>query len=652
MSKGFASSYRIVLLGTGLLLCLGGLAARLVWLHVVNRDELLGTITKIRHQLITETARRGDIFDVRGAILATSRATSDIVVDPSFLRPQDEPKWPELARLIGLPETEFRRIMTTKFRTPAPAKPAASLVFDVSGGSPVAEADETPVEAVSDEERHDGAADATGRRPIQWAKLHEDVSEELYREIEKLGIRGVYREIGYRRAYPSNQLASHIIGYVNRAGDPGAGIEAYADFYLRGQNGWRVGERDGRNRELAQFRSREVPRVDGYNVTLSLDLIVQDIVEQELAAIAEKFRPLKATIIVSDPRTGFILGMGNYPSFNLNEYNKVPKDEQARMKNVAVADVYEPGSVFKIVAAAAALEERLVTPLHVFDCNLEMALNRDRGRMVSLPSEDHRMGELTVSEIISHSSNKGAAQLGLLLGEARVYDYTRKFGFGRTLGFPVGGEVPGLFAHYKKWAPIDITRITMGHSIASTVLQMHQAMTVIANDGVLLRPQVIKSITNASGAIVYRYGASELNQVISKESARQVAAMLMGVATEDGTAKEAAIAGFDVAGKTGTTQKLIEEFRADGSTRLVYSRKAHVASFVGFFPAGNPQVAISVIVDEAKMSTPSGVAYGRLVAAPSFKRIGERLIPILDIKSHHSAPVQPGFFATHKGGRL
>jgi cell division protein FtsI/penicillin-binding protein 2 len=163
---------------------------------------------------------------------------------------------------------------------------------------------------------------------------------------------------------------------------------------------------------------------------------------------------------------------------------------------------------------------------------------------------------------------------------------------------------------------------------------------------------VIKSITNASGAIVYRYGASELNQVISKESARQVAAMLMGVATEDGTAKEAAIAGFDVAGKTGTTQKLIEEFRADGSTRLVYSRKAHVASFVGFFPAGNPQVAISVIVDEAKMSTPSGVAYGRLVAAPSFKRIGERLIPILDIKSHHSAPVQPGFFATHKGGRL
>lgn len=661
MSKGFASSYRIVLLGTGLFLCLGGLGVRLVWLHVVNRDELLGTITKVRHQLIAESARRGDIFDARGAILATSRPASVLVVDPSFLRPQDEPKWPELARLINLPEAELNRIFTTKFRAPAsvPVAVAAApktnsaggLVFNVSG-TPAESAPESVTGATEtlDDDIREGAADERGRRPIQWVKLREDVSEELYQQIEKLGIRGVYREKGYRRAYPSNQLASHIIGYVNRAGEPGAGIEAYADFYLRGQSGWRVGERDGRNRELAQFRSREVPRVDGYSVTLSIDLIVQDIVEQELALIAEKFRPLKATIIVSDPRTGFILGMGNYPTFNLNEYNKVPKEEQARMKNAAVADVYEPGSVFKIVAAAAALEERLVTPKRVFDCTLETATHR--GRVVKLPSEDHRMGDLTVSEIISHSSNKGAAQLGIMLGDERFYEYARKFGFGRTLGFPVGGEVPGLFSHYKKWNPIDITRLAMGHSVASTALQMHQAMTVIANDGVLLRPQVIKQITDASGAVVYRYGASELNPVLSKDTARQVATMLMGVASSEGTAKEAAIAGFDVAGKTGTTQKLIEELRSDGTSRLVYSRKHHVASFVGFFPAGNPQVAISVIVDEAKVQSPSGVAYGRVVAAPSFKRIGEQLIPILEIKSHHSSAVKPSLLANHEGGRL
>jgi len=659
MSKGFSSSYRIVLLGTGLFLCLGGLGVRLVWLHVVNRDELLGTITKVRHQLIAESARRGDIFDARGAILATSRPASVLVVDPSYLRPQDEPKWPELARLIKVPEAELQRIFTTKFRTPVPVPAAAvavapkpgrvaQLSFDVSGGASTAAAP-AQNETLDDDVR-EGTADERGRRPIQWVKLCEDVSEELYQQIEKLGIRGVYREKGYRRAYPSNQLASHIIGYVNRAGEPGAGIEAYADFYLKGQSGWRVGERDGRNRELAQFRSREVPRVDGYSVTLSIDLIVQDIVEQELAMIVEKFRPLKATIIVSDPRTGFILGMGNYPTFNLNEYNKVAKEEQARMKNVAVADVYEPGSVFKIVAAAAALEERLVTPTRVFDCTLETATNR--GRVVKLPSEDHRMGDLTVSEIVSHSSNKGAAQLGLLLGDERFYDYARKFGFGRTLGFPVGGEVPGLFTHFKKWNPIDITRLAMGHSVASTALQMHQAMTVIANAGVLLRPQVIRQITDASGAVVYRYGASELNPVIAKETARQVATMLMAVASAEGTAKEAAIAGFDVAGKTGTTQKLIEELRGDGTSKLVYSRKHHVASFVGFFPAGNPQVAISVIVDEAQVQSPPGVAYGRLVAAPSFKRIGERLIPILEIKSHHSSAVKTSLLTTHEGGRL
>ena len=679
MSKGYASSYRIVLLSTGLFLCFGGVAVRLVWLHVVNRDELLGTIARVRRQLIDETARRGDIYDARHVTLATSRSMRVLGVDPMSLRPQDEARWPQLARLIGLPEAELRRIFTTQYRSvtetasaaPAGRDPAApaSVVFQLDAAAartsgavearvPVpsvpldsaAKAARAPADAAADGEdvEVEGAADATGRRAIRWARLRDDVSEELYDEIMKLGIRGVYGERTYRRTYPSNELASHIIGYVNKAQEPAAGIEAYCDFYLRAQNGWRVGERDGRNRELAQFNRREVPKVDGFNVTLSLDLIVQDIIEQEMAAIVAKFRPVKATIIVSRPRTGFILGMANYPTFNLNEYNKVPADELHRMKNAAVADVYEPGSVFKIVAAAGALEERLVTPNHVFDCALEKVLNR--GRMVDLPSEDHRMGHLTVSEIISHSSNKGAAQLAVLLGEPRFHGYVRKFGFGRPLGFPVGGEVAGLFRPLEKWDAIDITRIAMGHTISATVLQMHQAMSVIASDGVLLRPQIIKEITDSSGDLVYRHGPEEIARVVSPDTAQKVARMLMGVVGPEGTAKEAAIAGFDVAGKTGTTQKLVEEIRPDGSKKLVYSRKHHVASFVGFFPAGDPQVAISVVVDEAQVQTPSGVAYGRVVAAPSFKRIGERLIPVLEIKSNHQQ-ARPGLFAASEGGR-
>lgn len=658
MSKGYASSYRIVLLSAGLFLCFGGLAARLVWLHVVNRDELLGTIKGVRRQLIDETAKRGTIYDARGVTLATSRSMRVLGVDPHALRPQDERKWRRLAELIDLPEPELRRIFTTRYAVPpvaAAAAPAPVPLFRLPGPGTEDGAAETRGPVTPDtgegataslapraEIDWDGAPDDQGRRAIRWAKLRDEITEELYDEIMKLDVKGVYGQLTYRRAYPANQLAAHVIGFVNKAQEPAAGIEAYADFYLRAQNGWRVGEKDGRGRELAQYRTREVPRVDGFDVKLTLDLIVQDIIEQELAVIAEKLDPVKASIVVSDPRTGFILGMANYPSFNLNEYNKVPKEEEARMKNAAVADVYEPGSVFKIVAAAGALEERLVTPNHVFNCALEKIPHR--GRMVDLPSEDHRMGELTVSEIISHSSNKGAAQLAVLLGEQRFHNYVTKFGFGRTLGFPVGGEVRGLLNPVHKWVPIDITRVAMGHTISSTVLQMHQGMSVIASGGMLLRPQIIREVTTPGGELVYRAGREELNRAVSPETAQQVARMLMGVVGEGGTAKEAAIAGFDVAGKTGTTQKLLTETRADGTKRHYYSNRHHVGSFVGFFPAGNPQVVISVIVDEAKVKTPSGVAYGRVVAAPSFKRIGERLIPVLEIKSHHQ-PASPRLYA-------
>ena len=676
MSKGFASSYRIVLLATGLFICFGALGVRLVWLHVLDRDSLLKTIVKTRTQLIVEHARRGDIRDRNGGILATSHSRIVLGIDPAAVTPKDEKKFPQLAAMIGMPEAELRRIAGTKFRvvTPkdAPLSANASATpqaITLNFGAP---SDAGPHREKRDDDRVtrdevpalpsratasgqpdsapnedddtdlDPTPDETGRRAIRWAKLCEDVSEELNAEIQKLGLKCIASDRVYRRAYPNNQLASHVLGYVNRQQQPVAGIEAYADFYLRGQNGWSVGERDGRGRPLAQFNTRKVPPADGYSVYLSLDTIVQDIVEQELDYIAKKFEPQKATIIVSDPQTGFIWGLGNYPTFDPNEYNKVPKDEIGRMKNVAVADIYDPGSVFKIIPAAAALEERLVTPHTVFDCTIEKAINR--GTTVSLPAEDHAMGNLTVAEIISHSSNKGAAQLGLRLGEERLYNYARAFGFGTKLGYPGGVEVSGILNPHRQWRPIDITRVAMGHSISSTVLQMHQAMAVIAADGMLLRPQIIQEIRDSEGEVVYRFGPEVMGRAVSEDTARKVAAMLVGVTREGGTAKEAAIDGFDVAGKTGTSQKFI-----DGE----WSKKHHVASFVGFFPANRPLVAISVIVDDADHRAPNGVAYGRTVAAPSFKRIGERLIPILSkIKSQRatSAP-PPGLFAVNEGGR-
>ena len=667
MSKGFASNYRIVLLATGLFVAFGALGFRLVWLHVIDREALLKTITKVREQLIVEKARRGDIRDSKGAILATSQPRIVLGLDPWAVKGSDEAQFPQLAALIGIPVSELQRVARIKYREVAASPhsatlnsaPLAPVVLNLKPASERAAVAAPGADAAAagtmDDEGVDAVPDEKGRRRVRWVKLKDDLSEELNAVIQKLKLGCITSDRVYRRAYPNKELAAHLLGYVNREEQPVAGIEKYADFYLRGQDGWRVGERDGLNRELAQFRRRRVPPAHGYTVSLTIDTRVQDIVEQELAFIAGKFEPLKATIVVSDPRDGFILGMGNYPTFNPNEYNKVPKAEEARMKNVAVTDVYEPGSVFKIVAAAAALEERLVAPYTVFDCTLEKITRRiwHKGqwvnREVDLPDEDHRMGRLTVSQIISHSSNKGAAQLADRLGDERFYRYVRAFGFGARLGFPVGGEVAGLLNPYKEWVPVDITRIAMGHSVSSTVLQMHQAMGVIASGGVLLKPQLLKQVTDPNGDVVYQYDRREANRVVSAGTAAKVAEMLMGVASTEGTAREAAIPGFDVAGKTGTTQKLVEEIRPDGTTRLIYSQKQHVASFVGFFPAAAPEVVISVIVDEAKVRTPPYTAYGRIVAAPSFKRLGERLIPVLNIKSH-SPRVPPGLIAVNEGG--
>ena len=654
MSKGFASSYRIVLLATALCLCFGALGLRLVWLHVIDRDSLLKTIVKTRTQLIVEHAKRGDIRDRNGGVLATSHSRIVLGIDPSAIRPADEKKFGRLAALIGVSETEIRRLAAIKYRTVVPKTKADAVApvpaLTVPGLAPRTEepanhqTEPTPADVAdddSDETSVDPTPDEKGQHVIRWAKLCEDISEELNVEVQKLGLKCIAPERVYRRAYPNNQLAAHVLGYVNHQQQPVSGIEAYTDFYLRGQNGWSVGERDGRGRPLAQFSTRRVPPADGYTVYLSLDTIVQDVVEQELAYIAQKFDPLKATIIVSDPQTGFIWGLGNYPSFDPNHYNEVPKAEMARLKNVAIADIYDPGSVFKIVPAAGALEERLVTPYTPFDCTLEKATYR--GHVVPLPAEDHAMGTLSVSEIISHSSNKGAAQLGMLLGEERLYRYARAFGFGAKLGYPGNVEVSGILNPCQKWYPIDITRIPMGHSVASTALQMHQAMSVIAADGVLLRPQIVQKIHDASGDPVHQFARDELGRAVSVKTAQTVAQMLTGVTQKGGTAVEAAIEGFDVAGKTGTSQKFI-----DGE----WSKKHHIASFVGFFPAGAPQVAISVIVDDADHRAPNGVAYGRTVAAPSFRRIGERLIPILHIKSSRPPTVPaPGVFAANEGGR-
>ena len=640
MSRGFASNYRVVLLASLVGLSFVGLGARLVQLHVIDRERLLTYVTKARRDIIVENARRGDILDRNGAILATSKSQIVLGVDPQATRPADEPKWAQLAAFIGRPLSEVRRIITTKTRpvghgaaAPATASTANPLKFDITVSTDPEKAKTNDGVEVED------AVEQNGEHPIRWAPLCDNVDESVYDKIAALGIKGVYGNRVYRRVYPQNSLAAHLVGFVNTEGTPAAGIERYADFYLRGQDGWRESERDGKRHELAQFRTRNVDPVDGYQVKLSIDAAVQHIVEEELAAIVQKFQPNKATIIVSNARTGFLYALANYPTFNLNEYGKA---DMAALRNIAVADVLEPGSTFKIVAISGAIDRGLVGPQSTFDCSIDRIEYQNKIR--GLPKEDHHFDHrLTVREITSRSSNRGAAQLAMLMGDQPFYDHARAFGFGQLTGFPIGGEVRGLMLkpNTPEWDGLTITRMPMGQSIAATPLQIHYAMATIASGGVWLRPQVIEKICDAHGETVFKYDRVAERIVIRPETAKTMAAYLSWVTVKnEGTAPEAAIPGYDVAGKTGTSQKLV-----DGH----YSTTHHVASFVGFFPAGRPEVVISVIVDGGDERAPLGVAYGAKVAAPSFKHIGEQLVQYLHIEP--VAAPRPALFAMEGGRR-
>jgi len=604
MSKGFAN-HRLTLLSLGVVACFMAVGVRLVYLQVVDRDELLRFVDKARRQIVIEHARRGAILDARGNLLATSRSELTVAVDAwalaDYLAAEKNParrarktaeeqaKRITLAALLGLPLAEVEKAFIPGLR---PIKPEA--------------------------DKRDGKVD--GLTKDRWVKLREGISEATYDRIEALNVRGLTAERVYRRVYPGNELAAHLLGFVNKEGAAAAGVESKFDLYLKGEDGWIESEKDGARREMAQFRSREVPVQDGHDVVLTIDSVVQHMIENELRGIGAKYQPKFATIIVSDPMSGRILGMANYPSFNLNEYNKAPLDVQ---RNRAITDQIEPGSVFKIVAAGAALDQGLVTPLTGFDCSNPLV--NYKGRDLKLPKEDHDFGRLTVAEIVSHSSNRGAAQLAMLMGEQRFYDYAQKFGFGQRTGFQLGGEERGMLASPKHWDGLTITRMPMGHAVAATPLQMHMAMSAVANGGVLLRPQIIQEIRDAEGKVTQTFGPERVGQVLKPSTSALLAQLLHGVVGPEGTGAGFDVPGFEIAAKTGTTQKII-----DGR----YVTTHHVGSFVGFFPASRPEVVLTVIVDDARV--PGGSNYGRAVAAPVFHRLAEQLVQYLDIK-----PVQP-----------
>ena len=451
------------------------------------------------------------------------------------------------------------------------------------------------------------------RRRFLIVKRRIDPKDES--RVEALGISGVYLYEESMRVYPNCELASQTLGFVNMNGDGGAGIELLYDRELEGIQGQITFEVDARRRP---FRGKVlVPSRQGNSLILSLDRSIQYIAERELAAGVESTRAAGGTAIVMESDSGRILALANYPGFNSNAYNEYPQELH---RNRAVTDYFEPGSTFKVVVAAAALEQGLTRPDELIDC--QMGALRI-GRHVF---HDHKpYGYLTFTQVLENSSNIGAAKLGLRLGDQRLHEALLHFGFGAKTGIDLPGEIPGLVRDLRNWSGLSAAAISFGQEVGVTSLQILCAINAIGNGGYRVRPFLVDRVVDEDGNLV-RATVPERTRTMREETAAAVREAFEGVVLR-GTARKAALEGYRAAGKTGTAQKI------DGGR---YSSTKFIASFIGFAPLPRPRISVLVQIDE-----PKGRIYGGDVSAPIFSRIAQEALMQLRIPPDQPLPVRP-----------
>ena len=429
----------------------------------------------------------------------------------------------------------------------------------------------------------------------------------------------VFTETEQRRNYPSGSLAAQVVGFCgaeettiegqNISQMVGRdGIEQTMNTNLTGVPGWRVTEIDRAQRELVALRNEDVAARDGADVALTIDSEVQWIVESELASAMKAHTPKSITGIVMRPSTGEILAMATLPNFDPNRPDTITPETRNRV----ITDIMEPGSTFKIVVVSGALNSGTVTLSTQFNCeNGHFAF---AGHVL----HDHEpFGMLTTEGIITKSSNIGAAKIGILLGAQNLYDYAWNYGFGRRTGIPLPGEARGFLYPVKDWSKVSIAQIPMGHGVAVTRLQMIMAMGAIANHGWLMNPMIVSRLQDQNRHVIQPYLPEKVRQVVSESTCREMIEALKTVVTKDGTAEGAALKDYVVAGKTGTAQK---------AEHGVYVPGKYISSFIGFFPADNPQLCISIVMDEPKEGY-----YGGKVCGPVFKNVAERCASYLNI---------------------
>lgn len=442
-----------------------------------------------------------------------------------------------------------------------------------------------------------------------WIKRK--ITAEESSRIKKLNIEGVGMIKESKRFYPNKSLACHVLGTVDIDNNGLEGIELYYNKYLKGESGWLISTQDARRKLLESYQDEFIPPKNGLNPVLTIDEVIQNIAERELYKMYDKYNAKGASIIVMDPRNGDILALANLPNYDLNNFEKRPSDS---IRDRAINDFFEPGSIFKIVTASAALEEKVVALEDKFDC--ENGAYKV-GRKVL---HDHRPhGILTFKEVIEKSSNIGTVKVAARFGPEKMYRYIKAFGFLDKTGIDLPGEVVGINRPPSKWSGLSMLAIPMGQEVTTTAIQLACAISVIANNGFLVKPRVVKEITDGSGRVVKEFPPKAVRKVISAQTASQMRGILMGV-VKSGTGRKAGIEDYNVGGKTGTAQKVEDSG--------VYSHSKFIASFIGFAPVEKPVLAVVVCVDE-----PHPVYYGGDVAAPVFRNVVDESLKYINARS-------------------
>ncbi len=448
------------------------------------------------------------------------------------------------------------------------------------------------------------------RQEKHFVWLARKVEPEQGRRLEQLSIDGIGMVMEGRRFYPKGPLLSHVLGFVGMDGVGLEGLERRYESQLHGEKRLTVLQRDALGRTVFPKGLREQAPSAGQTLTLTIDEVIQYIAEKELEEAVDQARAKSGTIIVMEPRSGAILAMAVSPRFDPNAVASLTAD---RWRNRALTDTYEPGSTMKLVVAAAALEERLMMPGSM--------LFGENGRMTvaNTTIHDHeKLGWMTFAQMIQKSSNIGAAKTGMLLGDQRLYRYLQAFGFGQRTDIDLPGEVAGLLKSPREWGRRSLASISMGQEVGVTPLQMVSAVSAIANDGVLMKPFIVSQVRDQKGQPVKEALPQVKRRVVSPATARMLTTIMEGVVT-NGTGTKAAIPGFRAAGKTGTAQKVDPRTGA-------YSSALSIGSFVGFVPADAPRLAMIVVIDE-----PQGEAWGGIVAAPVFRRVGEQVLTYMGV---------------------